>query len=156
MEPSERRVTIGRRVVGMCERLEIRDHDTGRIIAVRADVLGDGDVPFQSRNDAILGIARAARWRLDSVVLCFDGRELGARITLASEDARIKLDARPGSALRLALAASCPVAVEDAAWSELERLTGPIPIARVADFSAELDAKGTDELLRGWGQREGA
>ena len=154
MEPSERRVTITRHVTGPCERLEIRDPDTGRSLALRPDVLGDGDVPFQSRNEAILGIARAARWRVDAVVLAWDGRELAARITLASDEARIKLDSRPGSALRLALAASCPVSIEDTAWAELERRSGPISMARVADFVAELDAKGTDEMLKEWGQGE--
>ncbi len=152
MAPRERHVTVSSRKAGPREHLELRDDDTGHLIALRPDVLGEGDIPYQTRNEAILGIARAARWRVESVALSWTGHDLAARILLASEEARIALDARAGSALRLALAAGAPVSIEDTAWDELERRAGPIPIARLAEFAAELDAKPSAEILRGWGQ----
>lgn len=152
MEPRVRSVKVHRRLVGACERLEIRDDESGRTVALRPDLVGDANVPSCPRHEAILTIARAARWRVDGVVLAWREHDLVASIALASDEARIKLDARAGSALRLALAASCAVAIEDTAWDELVRQAAPIPMARVADFAAELDRRATDEILRELGQ----
>jgi hypothetical protein len=147
-----RSVSVRRRLVGECERLELRDDETGRIVTLRPDLADGGNVPCGTRHEAILTIAKAARWRVDHVRLAWSERDLVARISLMSDEAQIKLDARVASALRLALAASCSVAIEDTAWDELVRRADPIPSARVADFAAELDRRGAEEILRELGQ----
>src|SRR4051794_39388172 len=126
MDPRVRSVTVRRRLAPAGERLEIRDDETGRTLALRPELVGDANVPSAPRHEAILSIAKAARWRVDHVLLAWNERDLVARISLACEEARIKLDSRAGSALRLAMASACSVAIEDTAWDELVRRAAPI------------------------------
>lgn len=152
MEPRARRVSVKRRLLGPSERLEIRDDATGRVLAIRPESVGEANGSFGTRHEAILSIAKAARWRVEHVLLAWSASGLAAKIALASDEARIKLDARPVSALRLALASSAPVSIEDGAWDELVRRAAPIPSEGVSDFAAELERRPAEDILRLLGQ----
>jgi hypothetical protein len=108
-------------VVGAKERFAFQELETGKIVALQADLSPAWNDVFPPRHESIAAIARAAGWKVERIVFGWSGK-LVATVTLTSESGgSTSLAATPATACRLALSVPCDVLIEDAALVALGR-----------------------------------